>query len=104
MMYRAAAAVPYDNSERVTAGLRGQLGMMALATGATPDWTTLAVEGPTAAVGLRGRGWFEWTATVMVDGGEDISDDEVDAAIWGAIRPAASVAAEETAPQAQAAL
>jgi hypothetical protein len=60
----ARAAYPYVDRERAAAGLRGELRLMALADGATPDWTTLAVEGPVEALGLHGRTWYEWTATV----------------------------------------
>jgi hypothetical protein len=62
----ARAAYPYVGRERAAAGLRGELRLMALALafGATPDWTTLAVEGPVEALGLHGRTWYEWTATV----------------------------------------
>ena len=41
---------------------------MALADGAYPDWSTLKVEGPVEVPDLRGRAWFEWTATVEADG------------------------------------
>lgn len=64
MTYRAAAALPYDNLERATAGLRGQLRLMAAIDGATPDWSTLALEGPVETQGLHGRTWYEWAATV----------------------------------------
>ena len=101
-MYRAAAALPYDNLERATAGLCGQLRVMAGAGEATPDWSTLAIEGPTEAVGLPDRTWFEWTATVVVDGGVVGSDEALDAAIPAARRPAETLAAEETAPLSRA--
>ncbi|WP_347059659.1 hypothetical protein ABC795_04225 [Blastococcus sp. HT6-30] len=64
MIYKAAAALPYDDRERATAGLRGQLRLMAVCDDATPDWTTLNVAGPTPSPGLHGRTWFEWSATV----------------------------------------
>lgn len=64
MEYRAAAALPYDDRERATAGLQGQLRLIAGCDGLTPDWTTLSVDGPTEAQGVQGRTWFEWTATV----------------------------------------
>ena len=64
MEYRAAAALPYDDRERATAGLQAQLRVMVGCDDMTPDWTTLAVDGPTEAPGMRGRSWFEWTATV----------------------------------------
>ncbi|WP_448642346.1 hypothetical protein [Geodermatophilus sp. URMC 63] len=62
--YRATTALPYDNHERATLGLRGQLRLTAMANGAVPDWTTLSVNGPTKAPGLYGAVWFEWSATV----------------------------------------
>ncbi len=62
--YQAATALPYDDLVRATAGLRGQLRLMAIADGATPDWSTLALDGPGAAVGRHGVVWFEWSATV----------------------------------------
>jgi len=40
---------------------------MALADGTHPDWSTLMVEGPVEVLDLRGRAWFEWTATVEAD-------------------------------------
>jgi hypothetical protein len=68
VIYKAAAALPHDNRKSATAGLRGQLQIMAMAAEATPDWTTLAVVGPTemgsAADGTR----FEWRASVAVQG------------------------------------
>ena len=33
---------------------------MASWDGRAPDWSTLAVDGPTEAPGARGRTWFEW--------------------------------------------
>ncbi|SDY81618.1 hypothetical protein SAMN05660209_03778 [Geodermatophilus africanus] len=40
---------------------------MARADGAAPDWSTLMVKGPVEVPDLRGRAWFEWTATVEAD-------------------------------------
>ncbi|WP_347059653.1 hypothetical protein ABC795_04190 [Blastococcus sp. HT6-30] len=51
MTYRAAAALPYNDLERATAGLRGQLRVMAATDRAMPDWTTLAVEGDCPRLG-----------------------------------------------------
>jgi hypothetical protein len=68
VIYRAAAALPYDDLQRATAGLRGQLRIMTLADDVTPDWSTLTVEGPTETPGWHGRVWFEWTATVRARG------------------------------------
>ena len=58
-----------------TTGLRGQLTTMASASGAIPDWPTMAVEGPHRIRGLRGPEWFEWSATVAVDGGFDLTEE-----------------------------
>ncbi len=77
--YVAAAALPYADRERATAGLRGQLRLMALAAAATPDWSTLSVTGPTEVLGARSRTWFEWTATVEVAGGEHLVDASIEA-------------------------
>ncbi len=54
MTYQAAAALPYNDRVRVVADLRGQLRLMALADGATPDWSTMTVEGPVEVTGLHG--------------------------------------------------
>lgn len=78
MIYRAAAAYPYLDEQLATAGLRGQLRVMALAGDASPDWSTLVVEGPTRAPGARGRSWYEWTATLSVEGGRDLIHDVAD--------------------------
>ncbi|MGY1778759.1 hypothetical protein [Geodermatophilus sp. SYSU D01036] len=67
MTYRATTALPYDDRERATAGLRGHLRLMTAANGAVPDWSTLQVDGPTEAVDRHGATWFEWTATVGPD-------------------------------------
>ncbi len=64
MRYRAATALPYNDRHRATAGLRGHLRIIALTEGATPDWSTMVVQGPTETTGQRGRTWFEWSATV----------------------------------------
>ncbi|MGY2130380.1 hypothetical protein [Blastococcus sp. SYSU DS0617] len=79
MMYRAAAALPFDDPAMATAGLRGQLRVMAAAAGAFPDWSTLEVEGPIRQVEHRGRDLSEWTATVRVTGAcHDLSDRCID--------------------------
>ena len=62
--FTATAALPFENRERATAGLRGRLRLLAVADGVTPDWSTLQVTGPTTSLDLRGRTWFEWTGTV----------------------------------------
>jgi hypothetical protein len=67
MIYEAAAALPYVDRERATRGLRGQLRARAANDAATPDWTTLKVDGPSEAPGLHGRFWYEWTAVVHAD-------------------------------------
>ncbi len=64
--YRATMSLPYEHLERATAGLRGQLRLMAIAGGVSPDWTTLLIEGPVEAMGLHGATWYEWTATLKV--------------------------------------
>lgn len=64
MKLTVTTALPYEHRERATAGLRGQLRLVAIGTGATPDWMTLQVTGPRTTVDGRGRTWFEWAATV----------------------------------------
>ena len=66
MTFTASAAYPYPaHRERVTAGLRAQLrGNVASAAAGMPDWSTLAIDGPTQAVGRHGVVWYQWTATV----------------------------------------
>jgi hypothetical protein len=68
VIYRAAAALPDDDRQSAVDRLRGQLRIMAVAAGATPDWTTLAVAGPVEMAGAEDRTRFEWTATVAVRG------------------------------------
>ena len=99
MEYRAAAALPYDDRERAIAGLCGQLRLMAVAAGGTPNWSTLEVRGPVQVVGLHRAVWHEWTATVSVDGCRyDLDDASVDAVIKkSACAPRAAVEAH-TAP------
>jgi hypothetical protein len=41
---------------------------MVVAAGATPDWTTLAVAGPTEMAGAADGTRFEWAASVAVEG------------------------------------
>jgi hypothetical protein len=95
--YQAAAALHCVHSEPAVATLHGQLRLMAVAAGATPDWSTFAFQGPIESRGMQGA-LFEWRATVVVDGGEEISDDAVDAAIWAASQAIETGAAEETMP------
>jgi hypothetical protein len=81
-MFRAAAALPYDDREMAIAGLRGQLHVMATAAGAVPDWSTLHVEGPTVGEEITEAGWSEWAATVTVAAGaHDLSDTAIDALV-----------------------
>ncbi|SFO58039.1 hypothetical protein SAMN05660359_04479 [Geodermatophilus obscurus] len=61
--YRVTATAPYDDRERAVAGSRGQLRLMAIADSATPDWSTMTIEGPVEVTGLHGATWYEWTAT-----------------------------------------
>ncbi|MDP9359638.1 MAG: hypothetical protein M3R02_30995 [Chloroflexota bacterium] len=78
MIYEAAAVYPYEDRERATSGLRGQLRLMAIADGGNLDWTSLTVEGPTTAPGPHGATWFEWRATVTVVGGRDLVREPLD--------------------------
>ncbi|TYP88949.1 hypothetical protein [Blastococcus xanthinilyticus] len=97
-MYRAAAALPFDDRDRVTAGLRGQLSVMAAAAGADPDWSTLRVEGPARRTDHHGTGLSEWSATVVVSGDRSVLDDRLlDALVPAALRRAGATA-EETSP------
>lgn len=68
VIYKAAAALPHDNRESAVDALRGQLRIMAVAGGVTPDWTTLDVVGPTEMAGAEDRTRFEWRASVAVPG------------------------------------
>jgi len=67
-IYQAAAALPHQNRGRATEGLRDQLTIMALAAGLTPDWSTLAVTGPTEMTGTQQGARFEWTGRVAMRG------------------------------------
>jgi hypothetical protein len=69
VIYRAAAALPHEDRTRALPGLRGQLRIMAVAAGATPDWTTLTVVGPDEVAGAQAPTRFEWHASVVVHGG-----------------------------------
>ncbi len=65
MIFSATAAYPYVDRDRATAALRGQLRETVAEAGAgVPAWSTLVVDRPTESVGLHGRAWFFWTATV----------------------------------------
>lgn len=80
VMYRAAAALPCDDPVRATVGLQGQLRLMAAAAHATPDWSTLVIDGPTAVSEPRGQIWFEWTGAVSVEGADlpELPSDDSD--------------------------
>jgi hypothetical protein len=67
-IYQAAAALPHKNRGRATEGLRDRLTIMALAAGLTPDWSTLAVTGPTEMTGTPHGARFEWTGRVAMRG------------------------------------
>jgi len=67
-VYQARAALPHQNRGRATEGLRDQLTIMALAAGVTPDWSTLAVAGPTEMAGTPHGARFEWTGRVAMRG------------------------------------
>jgi hypothetical protein len=66
--YQAAAALPHQNRGRATEGLRDQLTIMGLAAGLTPDWSTLAVTGPTEMTGTQQGARFEWAGRVAMRG------------------------------------
>jgi len=66
--YQAAAALPHQNRDRATEGLRDQLTIMAVAAGLTPDWSTLDVSGPTEMTGTQHGARFEWTGRVAMLG------------------------------------
>ncbi|MDK3256948.1 hypothetical protein [Blastococcus capsensis] len=97
-MYRAAAAVPFDDPDRVTAGLRGQLRVMAAAAGADPDWSTLRVQGPVRRGAHRGTGLSEWTATVVVTGASPALDDRWIDALGPTVPRRMAATAEMTSP------
>jgi hypothetical protein len=67
-IHQAAAALPHQNRSRATKALRGQLTIMAFAAGLTPDWSTLAVTGPTEMTGTQQGARFEWTGRVAMRG------------------------------------
>jgi hypothetical protein len=65
VIFTATTALPYEHLERATAGLRGQLRLLAADAGEVPDWSTLTVTGPTESVGAHGRSWYVWSAEVQ---------------------------------------
>jgi hypothetical protein len=69
--------MPWDDREQATVGLRGQLRVMATAGRATPDWSTLVIDGPTEICEPQGQTWFEWTGRVRV-AGEDLPELPLD--------------------------
>ena len=64
MILRAAAALPHRDRQRATEALRQQLQVMAAAGDVTPDWSTLAVAGPTERADADPEARFEWAAVV----------------------------------------
>jgi hypothetical protein len=72
-IHQAAAAVAHQNRGRATEGLRDQLTVMALAAGLTPDWSTLAVTGPTEMTGTQHGARFEWTGRVAMRGSSTVT-------------------------------
>jgi hypothetical protein len=97
VIYRAAAAVPHADRESAVDGLRGQLRVMAVAAGATLDWTTLAVAGPSEMAGEGDRTRFEWRASVAVHG-VSVLDGLPDPDVVPPACHAPSSAANETMP------
>jgi hypothetical protein len=67
-IYQAAAALQHQNRGRATEALRDQLTIISLAVGLTPDWSTLAVTGPTEMTGTQHGARFEWMARVAMHG------------------------------------
>jgi hypothetical protein len=67
-IYQAAAALPHQNRGRATKALRDQLTIMALAAGLTPDWSTLAITGPTEMTETQQGARFEWTGRIAMRG------------------------------------
>jgi hypothetical protein len=97
VVYRAAAAVPHTNRVSAIDGLRSQLRIMAVAAGATLDWTTLAVAGPMEMAGEGDRTRFEWRASVAVRG-VSILDGLPDPDLIPPGAEVTSSAADETMP------
>lgn len=64
MEYRATVALPYDDLERATSGLRTELHYALALVDRMADWSTLHVQGPTEVQGASGRTWYRWTASV----------------------------------------
>ena len=70
--HKAAAALPHRNRGRATERLRDQLTIMARAAGLAPDWTTLAVTGPTEMTGAQHGARYEWTGRVAMRGSSSL--------------------------------
>jgi hypothetical protein len=64
--FSATTALPYENVDRATAGLRAGLWRQLIRTDVhqMPRWDTFAVTGPVEFTDLRGRTWFEYRAIV----------------------------------------
>jgi hypothetical protein len=60
--YRAETALPYEHTQRATAGLRAELRHQVLSEGpgVLPDWSTLEVTVPVELDGPSGRTWYRW--------------------------------------------
>ena len=98
VIYRAAAALPHRDRERATAGLCSQLRVLAAAGGGMLDWQTLTVHGPTEVHGPGGTPWFEWSATITVVGGHDLTRDPVDELLLAPTGATGSTVDLETRP------
>ncbi len=61
--YSATTALPYENLDRATSGLRAML-RARLAVGELADWTSLSVTGPVESIDGRGHRWFDYQAEV----------------------------------------
>ena len=66
MQFNATTALPYDNRERATAGLRAELRRQLLVADVheMQQWETFVVTGPHEFADLRGRIWYEYRASV----------------------------------------
>lgn len=63
--HESSVTLPFDDFERATAALRGELRLAAAYGGSlVPDWETLEVTGPDQSTDDRGRSWFTWSAAV----------------------------------------
>jgi hypothetical protein len=97
VIYQAAAALPHANRATAVHGLEGRLRIMAMAAGGTPDWTTLAVTGPTEVDGAPEQARFEWTASVAARGAS-VFDMLPDPDAFPDACPPARTAADATLP------